>query len=142
MAFVAEWPDHHVDALKVNFAAGMSFAQNAAALNATFSTEYSRNACISKAARIGLKQADKPKHKPETRRSNVVEFRCAEVIPLNLTILELQSNSCRWPAGEGSNITFCGHPKMVGSYCLEHYRLSVGPGTIGERAAHKVRESA
>lgn len=39
-----------------------------------------------------------------------------------LTFAELEPNSCRWPAGEGKDIRFCGAPKCdrSESYCDYH----------------------
>ena len=64
----------------------------------------------------------------------IIQLRCAEIEPLHLDLLDLDRHHCRWPYGD-QNITFCGHSKMVGSYCLAHFQLSVGPGTASERAA-------
>lgn len=70
-------------------------------------------------------------------------LRCVEINALHLDLLDpaLTTDRCHWPYGgwpESTPITFCGHPKLVGSYCLAHYQLSVGNGTPSERAAHKV----
>jgi GcrA cell cycle regulator len=170
MSFVSIWPDYHVDALKTNFAAGMSFAENAADLNSRFRTSYSRNAAIGKAKRIGLTQADKPKvaskprntspkpwdeegiHKrtyyrrkakdSEPTKPDLITLRCVEVIPLDLDLAAVvERDGCRWPYGDGS-YTFCGHPKLNGfSYCGPHVALSIGAGTISERNALRVRSS-
>ena len=49
-----------------------------------------------------------------------LRLRCVEIVPRNLTLLELEDNDCRFPYGEGT-ITFCGHPKLKGSaYCGPH----------------------
>lgn len=46
------------------------------------------------------------------------------------TLLDLDPNDCRYPVGEGSNITFCAAPKHLyllkgqmkqSSYCREHH---------------------
>ncbi|TBY40861.1 GcrA family cell cycle regulator [Rhizobium leguminosarum] len=57
------------------------------------------------------------------------------VVPesLNLSIMDLRMNSCRWPHGE-KPILFCGHPDDgQSSYCAYHHKLSVGAGTLSER---------
>lgn len=41
---------------------------------------------------------------------------------LNCTILELKVHQCRWVL-EDVNYTFCGQPKVKGSYCLVHSKL-------------------
>jgi hypothetical protein len=50
----------------------------------------------------------------------------APVEPRHVTLLELEVGCCHWPYGVGS-ITFCGHPATNGSYCREHFNLSVQP---------------
>ena len=64
--------------------------------------------------------------------------------PLNLTLLELDSRSCRWPvAGEKASTLFCGHPTEDSkSYCTCHVRLSVGRGTESERDAAYIGKAA
>jgi hypothetical protein len=46
------------------------------------------------------------------------------------TLLDLDPNDCRYPSGEGSNITFCASPQhwyhfkgqaRKSSYCREHH---------------------
>lgn len=65
--------------------------------------------------------------------------RCAAIEPQHVSLLDLAPEHCRWPYGEGAATTFCGHQKFNGfSYCAAHYFLSIGPGTGGERSAHKV----
>jgi hypothetical protein len=60
-------------------------------------------------------------------------LRCAEIVPLNLPLLE--NEGCWWPYGDGP-MTFCGHLKMDGiSYCGPHNALSKGAGTYSERTA-------
>jgi GcrA cell cycle regulator len=63
MTFYAKWPPEHDEALKKHFAAGLSFAQISAKIRAEFGVEanYSRNAAIGRAHRLGLSQAHKPK---------------------------------------------------------------------------------
>jgi hypothetical protein len=58
-------------------------------------------------------------------------------------LLELRSDSCHWPVGEGVG-HFCGAQSIaVGKpYCAVHTAMSYGPGTISERVAHRAREVA
>ena len=47
-----------------------------------------------------------------------VKLRCVEVSPRHRSLAELERNECRYPYGgdeEGEPITFCGHPRRVGS---------------------------
>jgi len=68
------------------------------------------------------------------RRFSAVEtaeykLRCVEIIPRNISVLELEANDCRYPyGGDDQQITFCGHPKMAGSsYCCPHFHLTRRP---------------
>ena len=49
--------------------------------------------------------------------------------PLNLSLLELPANGCRWPvnnAAPNEMHLFCGHPKAEGkSYCERHVERSI-----------------
>ena len=69
MTFYAKWPPTHDEALKRLFAAGKSFAQISAELRAEFgpAASYSRNACIGRAHRLKLSQANKPKKSAPAR---------------------------------------------------------------------------
>lgn len=45
--------------------------------------------------------------------------------PLNLELLELTENMCRWPVTNGDPFLFCGHTKgLDGPYCPYHHALS------------------
>ena len=51
------------------------------------------------------------------------KLRCVEIVPRNLTLIELEPNDCRYPYGDGPML-FCGHPKKEGSsYCVPHFWL-------------------
>jgi hypothetical protein len=54
----------------------------------------------------------------------------AEVLPtptvaaFTTSLLELDSDQCRYPEGEGVNIRFCGEAQLAGSpYCPTHTKL-------------------
>ncbi len=51
------WPDHHSIALEGCIAAGMSYSQAAVEINEQFSERYTRNACIGRGRRMGLKSS-------------------------------------------------------------------------------------
>lgn len=56
-----------------------------------------------------------------------VKIACVEIVPRNLSLLELEPNDCRYPYGDGP-FTFCGHPKQAGSsYCTPHFHLCDQP---------------
>lgn len=73
-------------------------------------------------------------------------LRCAEIVPKHLSLLETTDLTCKWPYGgwPGNDpITYCGHPTAAGfPYCLDHARLSIGPGTATERKAGHFRLQA
>jgi len=50
----ADWAAEHTDLLREYLAKGMSFSKIADAINARFSTAYSRSAAIGRARRLGL----------------------------------------------------------------------------------------
>jgi GcrA cell cycle regulator len=70
------------------------------------------------------------------------KLRCVEINPRHLSLLDLERGDCRYPYGgeeDGEAITFCGHPRRLGSsYCTPHFHLTRGPGTASERAASTV----
>lgn len=52
-----------------------------------------------------------------------MEVKLAAVVPLNVTLDELQPDECRYPYGEGPFL-FCGNPQQPdSSYCAGHHRL-------------------
>lgn len=116
--------------------AGFSYSQSAAHINEQFGKTYSRNAAIGKANRIGLQcpkkegrptqRAHQP-YKPRRKRPKLVAaarpVRC-EVLPGNVSLLELANNGCRYPTDDRSPFVFCNSPQRDGSsYCPEHMRL-------------------
>jgi hypothetical protein len=131
-----------------------SFSIMAAEINKKFGTVFTRNSLIGRASRIKLakrlhkvnskfekqtlprkpRQPPKPRQRyvPESKRMmtifesrEVLELQCAEVEPLNISLLDLKPHHCRWPYGEGREILSCGHPKNdVSSYCELHFALS------------------
>lgn len=90
----------------------------------------------------------KNKTTPELMAQEKKIFERAQALPapapLNMTLLELNHNDCRWPvSGEGAKMLFCGHNVEDGkSYCPCHVRMSVGRGTESERNAVYVGKAA
>lgn len=147
------WTDVHIERLKKLYDKGHSCTSIAADLGEGFS----RNSVIGKIHRLGLRLRGAGRHasfetrgprsrlepKPRLRRivllppAKQIELRCTEVVPLSLSLLDLEPDNCRWPFGHGPFV-FCGHPSMEGSkYCSPHFYLSIGPGTPSERFATK-----
>src|SRR5262249_23773014 len=109
------WAPQHCDALKEFVAAGLSFAEAAAAINEKFGTAYTRNAGIGRAKRMKLVVRARarpnrgpnlriPKPKPVAsrlnegglaeaapagRRAEPVKLRCVGIQPRLLTFDEL-----------------------------------------------------
>lgn len=90
----------------------------------------------------------KNKTTPELMAQEKKIFERAQALPapapLNMTLLELNHDDCRWPvSGEGAKMLFCGHSVEDGkSYCPCHVRMSVGRGTESERNAVYVGKAA
>jgi GcrA cell cycle regulator len=107
----------------------------------------SRNAAIGKLHRLGLtwpnhqKRIKEPPRPPVERKpihrirqmggglrvistltGDLFEPRCVELVPRNLTLMELEPNDCRYIAG--NDLLYCAHPQLPGSsYCPNHHRL-------------------
>lgn len=139
------WKLEHDEYLKDMIASpdGYSYSIMAEKINGRFETAYSKNAVIGRVHRLNIKRAVKAKivkprlQAPRRPRIAEVQVRCAEIQPHHVSIVDV--TGCRWPYGEGP-FTFCNHEKFAGSYCAAHYFLSIGPGSISERTAHRVSE--
>jgi GcrA cell cycle regulator len=71
------------------------------------------------------------------------KFRCVQIDPRHLPLVDLEPGDCRYPYGgdeeEGEGITFCGHPRRQGaSYCAAHFYLTRGPDATPERPGGSV----
>jgi GcrA cell cycle regulator len=137
----SNWAPEHSGALQEHHALGMTYSAIARAINAKFNTDYSRNAVIGRAKRMGLARVDRPKEwtppvpldqlpslrllrkraaappdwcVPVFEREEAPKLRCVDVEPRHLSLLDLEPGDCRYPYGgdeEGEAITFCGHPR-------------------------------
>ena len=74
---------------------------------------------------------------PVFERVKPKKLRCVKLEPRHLSLTDLEHGDCRYPYGgdeEGEAITFCGHPRRVGSsYCTPHFHLSRNPIPPPER---------
>jgi GcrA cell cycle regulator len=158
------WAPEHCEALRENLAKRMSYSEIAEAINAKFSTAYSRSATISRARRMGLAGAARPEDSsrlppkvsrtmrqryaalsgwivPVFAREETVKLRCVETDPRHLSLPELEPGDCRYPYGgdaEGEAITFCGQPcREDSSYCAPHFHLTRGPRQAIETGRHR-----
>jgi GcrA cell cycle regulator len=157
------WPEEHTQELTRLCEEKYSYRAIATAMNEKFGTNYTKNAVLGKAARIGLSKeaapsvpgnrkasatrkapykARAPRKWVETIRivpangnSNAMrvirsvsfeeaKLRCVEIVPRNVSLIDLEPNDCRYPYGELGDTTYCGHPKQDGSsYCTPHHAL-------------------
>lgn len=129
--------------LKRFIEAGKSFSQSAAEINATHGTDFSRNAAIGRAHRLGIKgsaisvQRNKTPRSPKPRKPKPAQvravaipveveqppLRCVEVVSRELDILTIGACECRYPSNDAP-FTFCGNPVKVGSpYCGPHHAV-------------------
>lgn len=132
------WTPDRVDTLRRLWHDGASFAQIANELNCGLT----RNACIGKATRLGLRQygaSDLRKSNVRTaaprarskdgnhthRALRILRAKPSDVAIielakphnfLGLTLTQLEPSQCRFPQGE-SPILFCGNPTESGSWC-------------------------
>ncbi len=143
-----KWLPEHDELLKRLHNEGYSGGQAAVEINREFRTSYSRNAVIGRKSRIGLTvparrdkverhrspmakakakapRPDTPFHLPRPLpAAEIIAIRCSQIVPRNLVLVDLRSDSCRWPYGD-REVTYCGHPRTDGSsYCLDHFHLS------------------
>lgn len=64
------WVPEHCNALRQYLSQGMSYSEIAEAINAQFGTEYSRNATIGRARRMGLSGSDRSDDTDRPKRSS------------------------------------------------------------------------
>jgi len=123
------WAPEHSGALRDCLSRGMSYGQAARAINARFGTEFTRNAAVGRAKRLGLKPASvqkvllRPKRfnrqgesAPKTSGKVVssttpmepastsepvkpVKLRCVGIRPRLLAFADLEPGDCRYPYG-------------------------------------------
>jgi hypothetical protein len=148
------WLPIHDDHLKTRYDDGDSFSEIAASMLENFDVVVSRNACIGRAHRLGLKASSKSGEgrkvqRNKTRSSRAANskggalaakvnrsdtvvrpsaFQCREAgdaEPLHVDVLELTAGMCRWPYGDVAPYTFCGQTAS-GAYCTAHSRIAYG----------------
>jgi GcrA cell cycle regulator len=121
------WAPEHSDALRDCLSRGMSYGQAASAINARFGTEFTRNAVVGRANRLGLKPASVKKVTSRPRRPGrwgesapkvprkvvrqalsaepvpepvkPVKLRCVGISPRLLAFADLEPCDCRYPYG-------------------------------------------
>jgi GcrA cell cycle regulator len=150
---VPGWTQEQSEALKSLIADRLSLAEAAKIINERFGTNYTRNAAVGKAHRLGIVfpvREKKPPYVRKTQRPIVrivrangnsdamrritsseaieIKLRCVEIVPRNLSLIELEACDCRYPTSDDAPFLFCGHPKQAGSsYCTPHHFLCWEP---------------
>lgn len=150
----AIWSDERTDSLKRLKADGLSASEIASEIGG----DITRSAVIGKLYRLGLTTPGGQRRSPRIKvladqdrattqiiakarratkrpslppQDNTLERLRAEIPPaefLSIPFVDLKPDHCRWPRGEGSNITFCGQPRIKdSSYCASCYRMSINP---------------
>ena len=122
------WEPKHSDALRDYLAKGLPYSEIARRINEAFKTDYTRNATIGRARRLGLAglaatgRSRKPKPnflsirklrkiskkhraaksrlpRPVLKRAAALKLRCVGIEPRHLSLVELEARDCRYPYG-------------------------------------------
>ena len=138
-----EGRSHAVMADKISTEFGIVLTRNAT-IGKCHRMGWTRSAAPGQGARIKKPKAEK--RRPATRHRDIVrvvpncgggmrigisranadevKLRCVQIVPLDLTLDELEPDHCRFPHGDVP-FSFCGHPKQGGSsYCTPHHDLT------------------
>src|SRR3990167_6237577 len=147
-----KWPEEHTAVFKRLYAEGLSGSQIAHLMNRELGTDYTRNAIIGKAHRMGFaRRSSKPRPRsqkwkadaPKTRKLKpFVRYRELPrqrpfplppepvFMPLDyhLTLMQLTERTCKFPVGDprDADFGFCGAPKAMdgGPYCSWHRQIA------------------
>lgn len=149
------WSDNSTFELKKLILAGeLCYADIAAAINAKFGTEYSKESISGKVHRLGIAAAKKPaptpKPKPVRHHLMIAPKHASTPLPksavdnsdaLNVALVNLEDGMCKWPTGDA---TYCGH-ETIGrrvSYCVKHHNAGTEPAKGRGVAWWKFRSAA
>lgn len=116
-----DWTEERIADLKRMWAEGWSASQIAFRLGGT-----TRNAVIGKVHRLGLGARATPS-RPLNIRIKSRPLPAQLVVQGSVSLLALESNSCRYPCGDprAEGFGFCGCARIEGSpYCAEHHLLT------------------
>lgn len=147
---MSDWTEAMDTVLRRVIEAGGSYSDAAAEITGDLKVPVSRNAAIGRGHRIGLvakrsfggargmasvtKKNRTPRQRHQTPRPGPVplpqeppcSLRCVEVASLELSVYDLNANTCRYPSADAP-FTFCGNPvKEAGVYCGPHHSLCHG----------------
>lgn len=152
------WTDERVEELKRLFDEKLSASETAAKMGGGLT----RLSIIGKWHRLGLKRGRKDTYRrpvslPQARKPTVcsvsrwsafsIESKpdalppepIVDVIPLHISLDELNVKTCRWPYGKGP-YTFCGCDVVSGPYCVAHAAKAYEKRPVKKRPATKVLE--
>jgi GcrA cell cycle regulator len=123
------WEPKHSDALRDYLAKGLPYSEIARRINEAFNTDYTRNATIGRARRMGLAglaetgRSRKPRKpdflsigklrkiskkqraaksrllRPIQKRAAALKLRCVGIEPRHLSLIGLEASDCRYPYG-------------------------------------------
>lgn len=140
----ATWTVERIEQLRVMWAKGISAGiigaemglSRRAVVGKVYRLKLDKRATLVKKQRAGIRDM-----RPSRRVSNPVGasgFQVkstavrratpdADVVPLHVSLDDLERGHCRWPYGESLPYTFCGCEKIdKGPYCYGHSELSKG----------------
>lgn len=126
------WTDEKIKQLKKLWQKGKTTAQIARELG------LSKNSIIGKIHRLDLTSRPSP-----IKKKAFIVKAATKVQNRKMGLLDLKSNSCRWPIGEPheADFHFCGQPVSTGKpYCPEHCKVAYT--SLKELANQKNKEKA
>jgi GcrA cell cycle regulator len=129
------WSNTRIELLITLWAQGLSAAVIGDELGVT------RNAVLGKIHRLGKSKARAvtrakpmrgPDKAPRPKRVLAPRFEYVEPVEetkppaefLGVAFADLADSQCRFPRGDVPNITFCGQPVSIGSYCASCHRIA------------------
>ncbi len=123
------WTEERIDDLRRKCAAGLTVTQIAHDLGVT------RNAITGKARRMGIHVTSYAEKRelgvmlPARKRTQRKQIdRSDPALRFACTIMDLTSETCRWPMGEPAHdMLYCGAPIPMGSYCGYHQSVAYQP---------------
>jgi hypothetical protein len=145
MPFGVDWDGHLIARFKALHKDGeRSFADIAGTLSHEFGIRLTKNACIGKARRLGLKaRAHVPPPLPRKGQRRGKPRPIPAVLPGwriepprlppaagKVTIYQLKDGVCHFPHGEQPPYTYCGAKALRGSWCATHERVVYPRGAI------------
>jgi hypothetical protein len=130
---MTQWTDAITTRFMALHRSGRSFSKIAHALNSEFGLDLTKNACVGRAHRLGLKArpaAVQPRKKPTPEPAPIVALPRLSwtveppVLPAScgrITIYQLEYGRCHFPFGERPPYAYCGNTTArKATYCPHH----------------------